>query len=85
MAAQTGDLLTVPTWLVGNQTNDGAPKMIALPASGVNPIPHYALACFDTNNVRNYWVGTSISMTNAPTPGGGATYVTATLVVLSRF
>lgn len=67
---------------IGNVANVGI--CVALAGSGINPVPHYMLACYDTLGVRNYWVDTAVSMTRAPTPAGGATY-TDTLVVEGAF
>jgi len=82
MTAQTGELMTAPAQSLGNQDSYGQVRVIALAGSGVNPIPHYALACYDNTNTRHYWVDTSISTANAP---GGFTYVTSTLVVEGKF
>jgi hypothetical protein len=58
---------------------------VAYPGSQVNPRPNYLLACFDSTNTRHFWVDYTISTTNAPALGGGATYTTSTLVVIGRF
>ncbi len=79
--AYVGTLVTLPVQTTGTQDGYGVPRMTALAASGINPIPHFKLACVDTLNVRNFWTDTSVSLTNAPTPAGGATYVSATLTV----
>ncbi len=78
MAAQTGELLTIPAQQVARQSGTGFPKLTALAASGVNPIPHYALACEDNTGTRHFWTDTVVSLTNAPL---GFTYVAATLVI----
>lgn len=76
------EFLSYAQQVTGNQDGYGAPKFTALASSGINPIPHYMLACYDNTNTRHYWVDTSISMINAPI---GFTYVTATLVVTGKF
>jgi len=50
-----------------------------------SPNIKYLLGCYDTNNVRHYWVDYKVTTDHAPTLTGGATYVANTLVVLSIF
>ncbi len=78
----TGTILTTPITNAASQDGYGIHRLSALSSSGVNPIPHYMLACYDNVNVRHFWVDTAISTTNAP---AGFTYVSATLVVLGKF
>lgn len=82
MTAYTGEILTPPTIVDGTQDGYLQPRLAALSASGINPIPHYSLSCLDNVNTRHYWVDTSISLTNAP---AGFTYVSNTLVVEGTF
>ncbi len=85
MTAFTGSIMTTVLTSEGAQDGYGVPKLTALASSGINPIPHYKLACYDSLGVRNFWVDTAVSLTNAPTPAGGATYVSATLTNLGRY
>ncbi len=82
MATFNGSIMTTPFTSEGLQDGYGVPKLAALAGSNTNPIPHYALACYDNTNVRHYWSDTSISLTNAPV---GFTYTVSTLVVLGKF
>ena len=85
MATYNGQIQAAVAKAAGTMAaQSGVPRYAALPGSGVNPIPQYHLACFDTLGVRNYWTDTAVAMTNAPTPAGGATYVTSTLVKLGQ-
>lgn len=82
--AYSGDTKTLPTYGDATINIDGDVKAIALPGSGVNPIPHFYLACYDTNNIRHYWVDYTVSLTNAPDPAPYS-YISSTLVILSKF
>ncbi len=74
--------LTKPAQLAGTQDGYGQPRLTALAAAGINPIPHYKLSCEDNTGTRHYWVDTSVSLTYAP---AGFTYVSATLTVEGKF
>lgn len=86
MAALTGSLMTAPSQLTGTQDGLGSPRMTALAASGINPIPHFLLSCFDSTNTRQHWVDTTPQFVTSSAPViAPATYVTGTFVVISRF
>lgn len=74
--------VTVPAQVSGIQSGYGQHRLTALPASEINPIPHYKLSCEDDTGLRHNWVDTSISLTNAP---DGFTYAPETFVVEGKF
>lgn len=79
------EIVTKPLSKQGSQDGYGQYKLTALAGASINPIPRYMLACYDTTNTRRYWTDTAISLTNAPSLPGGATYVSATLVIIGRY
>jgi len=80
--SNASELTTKPAQLAGTQDGYGQPRLTALAAAGINPIPHYKLSCEDNTGTRHYWVDVSISLYYAPP---GFTYVPSTFVVEGRF
>jgi hypothetical protein len=78
-----GSIPTIPPTTTANQEGYGYPILASLPGSGISPIPHYLLACYDNLGNRHYWTDTSIQMTNAPSLIG-ASYTTSTLTVIAK-
>ena len=60
------------------------PILLTLTGSGINPIPIYFLAMFDSFGVRRYWLDTYPSTNGAPTLGAG-TYDHSTFTILGRY
>ena len=85
MAEFTAELSTLPTL-------PGEARIASWPAEqertntsggGAATVHYFLTAICSTGNIRKYWVDTSISLTNAPSCGGG--YVSGTLTVLGKF
>ena len=60
------------------------PMSMSLTGSGVNPIPYYFLAMFDSLGIRRYWIDAYPSINNAPTLMVG-TYDVSSFVILARY